>query len=258
MLQEKPKRIVVKMALKLINSLNKDLNEGDRHFVQYIPDRYSSNLKLYKRIHDFFSYSDLKKWTEGNYKNNSGDITRFFGLNLCIEQLIEEKIEGDVVELGVYRGNSAWLLAKFARRMKRNCFLFDTFTGFDPRDLGSEDDKTLNAAFGDTSLERVRRFVGNEGTVYVKGFFPDSLEQIGEIRDLALVHIDCDLESPMAAALDYFYPKLKKGGFLIMHDYSSLYWPGAKRAIDGFFKDKIEYVLPMPDKSGTCMIRKIG
>jgi hypothetical protein len=258
MLQKKPNRVVVKMALKLINSLNKDLNEHDTYFVQYIPDRYSRNLRLYEKEHDFFAYSDLKKWTAGNLKNNSGDISRFFCLNLCIEQLIEEKIEGDVVELGVYRGNSAFLLAKFARRMERRCFLFDTFSGFDARDLQNGKDTSLRTVFEDTSLDTVRDLVGSENTVYVKGFFPDSLRQAGDIGDLALAHIDCDLESPMTAALNYFYPKIKKGGFLIMHDYSSLYWPGAKKAVDSFFKDKPEYIIPIPDKSGTCMIRKVG
>src|ERR1700733_8806523 len=162
MSQKEPKRVIVKMALGLIHLLNKELNESDKYFVQYIPDRYSPNFTLYEKEHDFFSYSDLKKWTEGNYKNNSGDITRFFSLNLCIEQLIEEKIEGDVVELGVYRGNSAFLLAKFARRIGRKCFLFDTFSGFDSRDMKGEGDKALRSAFEDTSLESVRKLVGEE------------------------------------------------------------------------------------------------
>ncbi len=258
MLLKKAKRIVAKMALKLVSALDKDPDEKDKYFVQYTPDRYAPNLALYEKEHRFFSYADLGKWTEGNYKNNNGDIVRFFFLNLCIEQLIEEKIGGDVVELGVYRGNSAFLLAKFARGIKHKCFLFDTFTGFDKRDLKDEKEKALGSAFGDTSLETVRKLVGEENTVYVKGFFPDSLGQAGEIGELALAHIDCDLESPMAAALEHFYPKLKKGGFLIMHDYSSLYWPGAKRAIDRFFKDKPECVIPIPDKSGTCVVRKIG
>ena len=191
-------------------------------------------------------------------RDNGGDISRYFFLNLCIEQLIEEKITGNVVELaGVYRGNSAFLLAKFARRMQHTCFLFDTFSGFDPRDLKDAKDQSLRSAFEDTSLEGVRQLVGEENTVYVKGFFPDSLPQAGDIGELALAHIDCDLESPMAAALAHFYPRMKKGGFLIMHDYSSLYWPGAKKAIDAFFHDKAEYVIPIPDKSGTCIVRKV-
>ena len=34
------------MAFKFIDSLNKDLNEKDRYFVQYIPDRYAPNFAV--------------------------------------------------------------------------------------------------------------------------------------------------------------------------------------------------------------------
>lgn len=42
-----------------------------------------------------------------------------------------------------------------------------------------------------------------------------------------------------------------------MHDYSSLCWPGATEAVDQFFADKPEFIIPVPDKSGTCVVRKI-
>ena len=35
----------------------------------------------------------------------------------------------------------------------------------------------------------------------------------------ALVHLDCDLYAPMRAGLEFFYPKLVPGGFMIIHDY---------------------------------------
>jgi hypothetical protein len=102
----------------------------------------------------------------------------------------------------------------------------------------------------------VKKLTGEKNTVFVKGYFPESLNQIVDIDDLVLVHIDCDLEKPMMSALNYFYPRIRKGGFLIMHDHSSLYWPGAQKAINEFFIDKKEYIIPIPDKSGTCVIRK--
>jgi O-methyltransferase len=49
-----------------------------------------------------------------------------------------------------------------------------------------------------------------------------------------------------------------KGGFLVMHDYSSLWWDGVEKAVDEFFAVKPEKVIPIPDKSGTAVIRKIG
>jgi hypothetical protein len=232
-------------------------NEWQRQFIQYLPDRYSGNLTQYKQGANFLDYNDVKKWTAGYYDNNVGDLTRFFFLNLCIDQLIEEKLTGDIGELGVFKGNSAFLLAKFSRLMKTKCYLFDTFEGFDEKDFESGTEKRYEHDFSDTSLNSVKQLVGEEDTVYVKGFFPDSLTQLNGSQEYIIAHIDCDLEAPFRAALSYFYPRLKKGGFLIMHDYSSLYWPGAKIAADAFFKDKPEFVIPIADKSGTCVIRKI-
>jgi SAM-dependent methyltransferase len=233
-------------------------NELQKQFIQYLPDRYTANYKLYKAQTDFFDYNDVKKWTAGFYDNNVGDLSRFFALNLCIDQLLEEDITGGVAELGVFKGNSAFLLAKFARRINATCYLFDTFEGFDDRDAQQNGEQRFEQDFSGTSLNSVKQLVGEENVAYVKGFFPDSLEQVTELPQLSLAHIDCDLGAPFKAALACFYPLLKPGGFLIMHDYTSLYWPGAKAAIDLFFADKPEFVIPIPDKSGTCIIRKIG
>lgn len=230
------------------------------HYSSFTPDRYSHNYALYKQQTNFLNYEDLQKWFAGNYDNNIGDIGRFFFLNLCIDCLLEEHISGNVAEIGVYRGNSAFLLAKYAQHPKVNstCYLFDTFEGFNSKDIKGIDSEIDKNQFTDTSVEYVKKIVGNSNKiVYVKGYFPDSLEQVGEINTFSLVHIDCDLEKPITDSLNYFYPRLKKGGFLIMHDYSSLYWKGAKHAIDLFFKDKAELIIPIPDKSGTCVIRKV-
>ncbi|MEO7211590.1 TylF/MycF/NovP-related O-methyltransferase [Mucilaginibacter sp.] len=232
-------------------------NELQKQYIQFLPDKYAANLKLYQTQQNFFDYKDISKWTSGFYENNAGDLARFFGLNLCIDQLLEEGITGDIAELGVFKGNSAFLLAKFARLINSQCYLFDTFEGFDDRDFEGNAETRFKQDFSGTSLNSVKELVGTDNTVYVQGFFPNSLQQINELEGLSLVHIDCDLGAPFKAALEYFYPRLKKGGFLIMHDYSSLFWPSAKEAIDEYFKDKPEFVIPIPDKSGSCIIRKV-
>ena len=75
---------------------------------------------------------------------------------------------------------------------------------------------------------------------YVQGFFPKSTDQIADNLKFCLVHIDCDLYSPAISALEYFYPRMVPGGFIVIHDYSSLGWSGAERAVDEFFADKVE------------------
>ena len=47
-----------------------------------------------------------------------------------------------------------------------------------------------------------------------------------------------DLYKPITDTLEFFYPKLVKGGIIICDDYNSTQFPGAKRAWDEFFKDK--------------------
>jgi hypothetical protein len=217
-------------------------------YFAYYPDGLSTfsdhQRKLYRR------------WIRGNKRNNNGDASRFMALLLNLRQLQRDEIEGDFAELGVWKGNSAALLADFAASSGKRLFLFDTFSGFDRRDLVGVDE-TKRLEFADTSIDYVRQTVGHdEVTTYVQGFFPESLTPEIEERTFALIHIDCDLYEPMKAALEFFYPRMPKGGMLILHDYSSGTWPGATKAVDEFRQAMGEYLSLWPDKSGTAMIRK--
>jgi len=215
---------------------------------------------LPKNPDELASFPDLSdlyhRWIWGNKTNNNGDATRFLALVLNIRRLVAEGIQGDFVELGVWKGNSAAILAHFASQSGRRLFLFDTFRGFDQRDLADVDQGHYRD-FSDTSIDIVRENVGHdEVTTYVKGYFPDSVTDEVRERRFALVHIDCDLYQPMKAALAFFYPRMPRGGMLVLRDYSSGTWDGATRAIDEFYKDTGEHISLWPDKSGTAMIRK--
>jgi hypothetical protein len=156
-----------------------------------------------------------------------------------------------------WKGNTAVILADFTRHVGSTAYLLDTFGGFSNDDLkGIDADKPME--FADTSADSVADLVGTESVKFVKGYFPDTQDQIPIDARFALVHIDCDLYKPFKAGLEYFYPRLVRGGFLVMHDYSSLSWDGVERATDEFFADKPEAVIPIPDKSGTAVIRKTG
>ena len=197
-----------------------------------------------------------QRWIRGNRTNNNGDAARFVALVLNLSQLQEEGIQGDFAELGVWKGNSAAVLADFAANSGRRLFLFDTFSGFDQRDLaGIDDGKTPH--FADTSVDYVKQTVGHaEHTTYIQGFFPESLTDEARSRTFALAHIDCDLYEPMKAALEFFYPRMSHGGMLLLHDYSSGHWHGAKKATDEFCAASGEFLSRWPDKSGTVIIRK--
>ncbi len=216
------------------------------------PQRYWGN---YERYQQRGGLVDLDADIAGFVGHgNVGDIARFYFFCLAFDQICKDGIAGDLAELGVYRGETAGLLARMARRMGRTAWLLDTFAGFDAADLTGIDGGQ-SKQFADTSLETVRALVGEDSTRFVAGHFPASATGLPENR-YCLVHIDCDLYAPISAGLSYFYPRLAPGGFLIVHDYSSLAWEGAEKAVDDFFADKPEAIMPLPDGCGSVAIRK--
>jgi hypothetical protein len=197
------------------------------------------------------------RWIRGNQINNNGDGSRFISLLLNARKVVEDGVEGHFAELGVWKGNSAAVLAEIGRRNQRETFLFDTFEGFDCRDIRGLDEMRRKGQFKDTSIDYVKETVGCEKSVhYIKGFFPQSIPD--ELKDFkfSLVHIDCDLHDPMKAALEFFYPRMSRGALAIMHDYHSGSWPGATEAINEFCAATGESLIIVPDKSGTAMFRK--
>ena len=206
----------------------------------------------------FPEYQELwQKFIRHDDDNNIGDASRLWSLILNCRQIIEEGIPGDYAELGVWKGNTAAVLAYYAKVSRKKAYFFDTYSGFKWLDLVGVD-SNVELAFQDTSIDLVMDTIGMENThcEYVKGYFPESLQPHHQGLTFAVVSIDCDLYQPIKAGLDFFYPRMSKGGVFYLHDYSSGYWAGAKKAIDEFCKETGEYLVLMPDKSGSAFVRK--
>ncbi|MDR1519333.1 MAG: TylF/MycF family methyltransferase, partial [Planctomycetota bacterium] len=148
----------------------------------------------------------LPKWKDG-MRSNSGDLTRFFALLLNLAAIGARRVEGDFAELGVYKGNSAAILAHYAAAQGRRLYLFDTFAGFPDADRVGVD-AGYPHFFADASLEAVKRLVGHGDVCrYVVGRFPESLPPEMTGNRFAFVSLDCDLYRPMKAGLAYFIPR---------------------------------------------------
>jgi len=219
-------------------------------YLAFRPDSHF-DFDRFPQFAEFFQF-----FSRGEGKANCGDLPRLYSLLLNVARVIRENIPGDIAELGVYQGNTARILAEAARSSGRRLYLFDTFAGFHSRDLRGPDRAGVPGHFGDTSLEKVKAFVGPHGVEYVVGRFPDSLAQQPMPQQFSIVHLDCDLHDPMLAGLTFFYPRLPPGGLLILHDYSSGHWTGACQAVDAFMADKPERLVLMPDKSGSAILIK--
>ena len=234
----------------LIDQIGHRLNRTERNGYELA--RKPAFHYLFKKVPNYARLYDA--WTTNN-RGNIVDMARFYMLYLNVQQVLNEELPGDIVELGVYRGNSAALLAMLAREKGRQLYLFDTFTGFDRSDLIGHDSHR-DPEFADTSLEMVKALVGIENVQYVQGLFPESCRQIHLPEKIVIAHIDCDLYKPIKAGLEHFYPRVVPGGIVIIHDYGSGYWPGATQAVNEFFADKPERPVLIPDHAGTAIIRK--
>src|SRR4029077_4975278 len=89
------------------------------------------------------------------------DLVRRDMLVLLMRAVIQRDVEGDFAELGVFRGVTAKLIHHYAP--ERAVHLFDTFTGFDDRDLQAEpigtniDDARI--WFRDTSMAEAMAYI---------------------------------------------------------------------------------------------------
>jgi hypothetical protein len=220
-------------------------------FWAYLPDSYAQ-FNEHPEFRSLFT-----RFSRHNRLNNAGDTVRLWAFILNIKKVLEDGIEGDFAELGVWRGNTSAVLAHFALTAKRSLYLFDTFGGFDQRDISSIDPNT-RPDFGNTSVALAREVVGPAWSVchVAAGRFPDSIQPEHEGKKYAVVSLDCDLFESMRAGLEFFYPRMSAGGLLLLHDYSNPHWPGAKRAVDEFCAAAGEFLFLLPDKSGSAFIRR--
>ena len=173
------------------------------------------------------------------------------------ERLHQQQVGGAVAELGVYKGDTAWKLNLLFP--DRKLYLFDTFSGFDKRDVEKEKSGQFSRAetgeFADTSEFAVRkRLLFPHQAIFQKGFFPETAEGLEE-ETYALVSLDADLYAPILAGLEYFYPRLNHGGMILLHDYNNQRFSGAKRAVEDYEKQHGALALvPLCDLHGTAVI----
>lgn len=189
---------------------------------------------------------------------DSHDNVRRDMLILLSRSIIERKVEGAIAEVGVYQGMTAKLFHHYFP--DRKLYLFDTFSGFDHGDIEKEKSASGLIAdekeFANTSVDKVLKYIAptNDNIVVVEGLFPGSLTNEAKEERYALVHLDADLYQPTIEGLRFFYDKMSEGGYIIVHDYNA--WKGARLAVDEFCVERSVIPIPMPDKSGSCLIVK--
>lgn len=100
--------------------------------------------------------------------------------------------------------------------------------------------------FDDTSLESVRARIGAPDTVtFYPGRIPETFSSLQSVA-IGFAHVDVDIRDSVKACCEFIYPRLQSGGFLVFDDYGFPSCPGARQAVDRYFRDKREVPLVLP------------
>lgn len=179
-----------------------------------------------------------------------------FALFKSIEYVVNNNVPGDIVECGVWNGGSMLLAAMSLMHFgdtSRTLYLYDTFEGMP--EPNAELDKSWDGysaheqwrlsvaekgswGFGG-SVEMVRQVMMKSGyppeqIVFVKGMVEDTIPGVAP-KHAALLRLDTDLYQSTYHELVHLYPRLVRGGVLILDDYG--YFQGAKTATDQYIAE---------------------
>lgn len=158
-------------------------------------------------------------------------------------------LRGAIVEAGVGSGDGILFLLKLQEYSfdQRNLWAFDSFAGFpEGHQFDSEQFRIHGKPnYKDFTLTNVKKSLISNGVSdselarvrFIEGFIPETFIHFNN-DEVALLNCDLDLYEPTKQTLIFFWPRMLKGGVVLLDEYDLgsdlVKWPGAKKAIDEF------------------------
>src|SRR3954447_6253241 len=170
-------------------------------------------------------------------------LHRLDDLQSCVETVVADGVEGDLIEAGTWRGGASILMRATLDTLgadERTVWLADSFEGFPepdpeafPQDGAADDLSPFNflAAPVEQVREHFARFGCEEGIEFVPGFFNQTMPNLRGGR-WSIVRLDGDTYESTSLALEALYPGLVTGGYLIVDDYHFV--GECQKAVDDF------------------------
>ena len=155
------------------------------------------------------------------------DKYRCFELWSLVEQT--QKLEGSLIEIGVWRGGTGALIAKKASLCGINApvYLCDTFMG-----VMKASDKDVHYRGGehsDTSreiVEKLLKTLGLNNAIILEGVFPDGTAHLIKQKVFRFCHIDVDAYQSAKDIVEWIWDKIVVGGVIVFDDYGFVSCPG--------------------------------
>ena len=236
----------------------KSLGYGVVHPSQYLIDFEKEFLKLWEKVSEYTMIS----------------VERGYSIFKSLEYIVQNKIEGDLAECGVWKGGSCMLSAlslEYFGDTERKIYMYDTYKG-----MTEPSDDDCIASTGENVAERWSKSIDEKGNamwasslfevksnmlmtgypeekiVFVEGDVRKTLDKVKPYK-LSFLRLDTDWYDSTKAELEYLFPVLSADGVLIIDDYG--HFTGSKKAVDEYFNDKKRILLNRIDYTGRTGIK---
>ncbi len=215
--------------------IKKKNNFSDR-WGNFIIEANENEKKILKSFEKICLASSLNLWS----------------ISQSLKHISNKKIEGDIVECGLYNGSTLSFIGKISEdlNLKKKIWGYDTFSGFVENSFSDNDTdiKTNNKAKFDNSniffsLNEVKHNIqlndskNFEKYIFIEGDILQTLDINDNLpKKISFLRLDTDLYNTTKKQLDVLYPRLSSGGVLHIDDYGIC--PGVRKAVDEFFLNK--------------------
>lgn len=198
-----------------------------------------------------------EKLIQTTLKYSMTSVPSIWALIKATNYIIKNKIPGDFVECGIWKGGNIILIKKLLVNLNisRKIFCYDTFEGLTEPDARDEpwhnryktkevwkkkNKKNYNNwcySSYDSVLNNFKKELKNQKNIkLIKGKVEETLKIKKNLpKKISLLRLDTDWYKSTKIELEKLYPLLAKGGVLLIDDYG--HWKGARKATDEYFKN---------------------
>lgn len=234
------------------------------HSLGYEIRRYNRNYcGSYESVYPSATYSPWnrdKVFLETYHRIKSHTLVdkyRCFELWSLVEQ--SKKTDGELIEIGVWKGGTGTLIAKKAQLcgIVDHVYLCDTFSGVVKN---SENDSTYKGGeHADTTRQAVESLLDDlelTNVTILEGIFPEQTAHFIKGSKFRFCHIDVDVYQSAKDIIEWIWQKISIGGIIVYDDYGF-------QSCDGITK-YVEEQIHNPDRivfhnlNGHAVIIKIG
>jgi len=236
---------------------DRNLPATKRHLFQFLNKR---GYKIFKTVPFDASARELgKDWPSIGY--SMVGLKRLDNLQFCVESVLNQGTQGDLLEAGVWRGGACIFMRailKLRGVTDRTVWVADSFQGLPAPSHEADREFDLSAipvlAVSQAEVEAAFQRFGllDDQVKFLKGWFRDTLPTASASR-LAVLRMDGDLYESTMDILNALYHKVSAGGFVIVDDYHML--PPCKQAVHDF-RTRARVTDPIQEIDGTGVFWK--